>query len=59
MHVNKKERLLTDNMSLNVYLTKYEFKLFICLLELPGVNQANDDLISRIWNDDKKKTTQT
>ncbi|GGK32001.1 winged helix-turn-helix domain-containing protein [Aliivibrio fischeri] len=54
VHVNKKERLLTDNMSLNVYLTKYEFKLFICLLELPGVNQANDDLISRIWNDDKK-----
>ncbi|OCH24628.1 hypothetical protein A6E12_17265 [Aliivibrio fischeri] len=41
-------------MSLNVYLTKYEFKLFICLLELPGVNQTNDDLISRIWNDDKK-----
>ncbi|WP_336504572.1 helix-turn-helix domain-containing protein [Aliivibrio fischeri] len=52
--VNRKERLLTDNMSLNVYLTKYEFKLFICLLELPGVNQANDDLINRIWNDDKK-----
>ncbi|WP_394135391.1 helix-turn-helix domain-containing protein [Aliivibrio fischeri] len=45
---------MTDNMSLNVYLTKYEFKLFICLLDLPGINQANDDLIRKIWNDDKK-----
>lgn len=54
VYVNKKERLLTDNMSLNVYLTKYEFKLFICLLKSPGVNQANELLINTIWNDNGK-----
>ncbi|MUL03395.1 helix-turn-helix domain-containing protein [Aliivibrio fischeri] len=54
VYVNKKERLLTDNMSLNVYLTKYEFKLFICLLKSPGVNQKNEVLISTIWNENGK-----
>ncbi|WP_236782785.1 helix-turn-helix domain-containing protein [Aliivibrio fischeri] len=45
---------MTDNMSLNVYLTKYEFKLFICLLKSPGVNQTNEILINTIWNDSGK-----
>ncbi|MBP3139408.1 helix-turn-helix domain-containing protein [Aliivibrio fischeri] len=41
-------------MSLNVYLTKYEFKLFICLLNSPGVNQTNEVLINTIWNESGK-----
>lgn len=57
VYVNKKERLLTDDMSLNVYLTKYEFKLFICLLNSPGVNQTNEVLINTIWNDNGKDSS--